>query len=238
MRSASVSEQKRWTMGRHRGAGAPSPTSSDAWLKESCELRQRPLQHLRPAHDGYDLPSTLELTPQIPGQHTDRVLLRDALISFVGLLLAFTAFDDITTDNATPFHGRVRHAPGMCGVVRVCGCAADSPRSSHARHAVAGCTAGGACGHTRNRCGHHARSVAGLRRDDRCVLVVSGARSNPHGVRLARRSAAQDFTSVARTSTGRARRCAPQEARAHPPVPAGAGRAAAPPGFQTAKASA
>ena len=31
---------------------APSLTSSDALLKESCEYRQRPLQHLRSADDG------------------------------------------------------------------------------------------------------------------------------------------------------------------------------------------
>jgi CHAT domain len=49
MRSASVSEDTRSIMGRHRGAGALSLTSSDALLKESCEYRQRPLQHLRSA---------------------------------------------------------------------------------------------------------------------------------------------------------------------------------------------
>jgi len=31
-------------MGLRRGLGAPSLTSSDALLKESCEYRQRPLQ--------------------------------------------------------------------------------------------------------------------------------------------------------------------------------------------------
>jgi nucleotidyltransferase/DNA polymerase involved in DNA repair len=41
MRSASASEHKRWIMGRHRGLGAPSLTSSDALLNESCEHRQR-----------------------------------------------------------------------------------------------------------------------------------------------------------------------------------------------------
>ena len=51
MRSASASEKMRWIMGQHRGLCAPSLTSSDDLLKESCEYRQRPLQHLRSAHD-------------------------------------------------------------------------------------------------------------------------------------------------------------------------------------------
>ena len=38
-------------MGQHRGVRALSLTSSDALLKESCEYRQRPLQHLRSAHE-------------------------------------------------------------------------------------------------------------------------------------------------------------------------------------------
>jgi hypothetical protein len=37
--SASPSEHKRWIMGRHRGLGAPSQTSSAAWLKGSFEYR-------------------------------------------------------------------------------------------------------------------------------------------------------------------------------------------------------
>ena len=49
MRSASVSEGKRSMMGRRCGLCAPSLTSSDAWLKESCEYRQGPLQHVRSA---------------------------------------------------------------------------------------------------------------------------------------------------------------------------------------------
>src|SRR4029077_1432008 len=47
MRSASVSEDERSIMGQRCGVCAPSLTSSDALLKESCEYRQRPLQHLR-----------------------------------------------------------------------------------------------------------------------------------------------------------------------------------------------
>ena len=39
MRSASASEEMRWTMGRHRGMRALSLTSSDALPKESCEYR-------------------------------------------------------------------------------------------------------------------------------------------------------------------------------------------------------
>ena len=39
MRSADALEQKWWTMGRHRALGAPFLTSSDAWLKGSCEYR-------------------------------------------------------------------------------------------------------------------------------------------------------------------------------------------------------
>src|SRR4029453_14800352 len=42
MRSASVSEDKRWIMGQYRGSGAPSLTSSAALLKGSFEYRQRP----------------------------------------------------------------------------------------------------------------------------------------------------------------------------------------------------
>src|SRR5262245_12763731 len=42
MRSATVSEEKRWIMGQHRGLCAPSLTSSDALLKESFDNRQRP----------------------------------------------------------------------------------------------------------------------------------------------------------------------------------------------------
>jgi hypothetical protein len=38
MRSASASEEKRWIMGRHRGLGAPSLTSSDDLLKGSFEI--------------------------------------------------------------------------------------------------------------------------------------------------------------------------------------------------------
>src|ERR1044071_207891 len=49
MRSASVSEDKRSIMGQRCGRCAPSRTSSDALLKESCDSRQRPLQHLRSA---------------------------------------------------------------------------------------------------------------------------------------------------------------------------------------------
>ena len=52
MRSASASEKMRWIMGQHRGLCAPSLTSSDDLLKESFEYGQRPLQHLRSAHDG------------------------------------------------------------------------------------------------------------------------------------------------------------------------------------------
>ena len=51
MRSASASESKRWTMGQRCGLCAPSLTSSDALLKESCRYRQRP-QRLQSAHDG------------------------------------------------------------------------------------------------------------------------------------------------------------------------------------------
>jgi hypothetical protein len=43
MRSASASEDKRWIMGQRCGLRAPSLTSSDALLKESCEYRERPL---------------------------------------------------------------------------------------------------------------------------------------------------------------------------------------------------
>ena len=39
MRSANASEDKRWITGRHRESGAPSLTSSDAWLKESSDHR-------------------------------------------------------------------------------------------------------------------------------------------------------------------------------------------------------
>src|SRR5262245_6835620 len=39
MRSASVSEDKRWIMGQRCGLCAPSPTRFDALLKESCEYR-------------------------------------------------------------------------------------------------------------------------------------------------------------------------------------------------------
>ena len=42
MRSASASEDKRSIMGQRCGVCAPSLTSSDALLKESCEYRQRP----------------------------------------------------------------------------------------------------------------------------------------------------------------------------------------------------
>ena len=38
-----------------------------------------------------------------PRRCNDGVLLREALISFVALMLVFAAFDDITTDNATHF---------------------------------------------------------------------------------------------------------------------------------------
>jgi hypothetical protein len=38
MRSASASEDKRSTMGRHHGLGAPSRTSSDALLKRSVNI--------------------------------------------------------------------------------------------------------------------------------------------------------------------------------------------------------
>ena len=41
MRSASASEETRWIMGRHRGVGAPSLTSSDALLKESFDVTAR-----------------------------------------------------------------------------------------------------------------------------------------------------------------------------------------------------
>jgi hypothetical protein len=37
------------------------------------------------------------------GRHTSGFLLRDGLISFVVVLLAFAAFDDITTDTSTHF---------------------------------------------------------------------------------------------------------------------------------------
>src|SRR5262249_47296690 len=40
MRSASASEEKWWIMGQQRGVYAPSPTSSDALPKESCDSRQ------------------------------------------------------------------------------------------------------------------------------------------------------------------------------------------------------
>jgi hypothetical protein len=39
VRSASVSEQMRWTMGWPRGTRDQSPTSSAAWLNGSCEYR-------------------------------------------------------------------------------------------------------------------------------------------------------------------------------------------------------
>jgi hypothetical protein len=42
MRSASASEDKRWIMGRDRGLGAPSLTSSDALLNGSFDYRGHP----------------------------------------------------------------------------------------------------------------------------------------------------------------------------------------------------
>jgi hypothetical protein len=36
-------------------------------------------------------------------RNTAGILIRDGMLSFVALLLAFAAFDDITTDNATSF---------------------------------------------------------------------------------------------------------------------------------------
>jgi DNA polymerase-4 len=47
MRSASASEERRSIMGQQYGVAAPSLTSFDGLLKESCEDRQRLLQHLR-----------------------------------------------------------------------------------------------------------------------------------------------------------------------------------------------
>src|SRR5262245_61273858 len=44
MRSASVSEEKRWIMGQHRGLCAPSPTSSDALRKESFDHESHSLR--------------------------------------------------------------------------------------------------------------------------------------------------------------------------------------------------
>jgi nucleotidyltransferase/DNA polymerase involved in DNA repair len=41
MRSAIGLAEERWIMGRHRASSAPSLTSSDALLKESCEYRER-----------------------------------------------------------------------------------------------------------------------------------------------------------------------------------------------------
>jgi hypothetical protein len=47
MRSASASEDKRWIMGRQCGVGAPSLTSSDALLKESCDYSAGGNLHFR-----------------------------------------------------------------------------------------------------------------------------------------------------------------------------------------------
>ena len=55
MRSASVSEDKRWIMGQQCGMRALSLTSSGALPKENFEYRRRPLQHLRSARDGREL---------------------------------------------------------------------------------------------------------------------------------------------------------------------------------------
>jgi hypothetical protein len=45
----------------------------------------------------------MDRQPSVRGRHSGQFLLRDALISLVALLLAFAAFDDITTDNSTRF---------------------------------------------------------------------------------------------------------------------------------------
>jgi hypothetical protein len=42
-----------------------------------------------------------KMQPHVPGRHSAGISLRDGLISFVVILLAFAAFDDITTDNST-----------------------------------------------------------------------------------------------------------------------------------------
>jgi hypothetical protein len=51
----------------------------------------------------YNQPGSDEMQPHDPGRDSGGILLRDGLISAVAVLLAFGAFDDITTDNATRF---------------------------------------------------------------------------------------------------------------------------------------